>query len=704
MSKSSKKRPFQNKPGEPTPTPNKQLSTSAIPSSTKPLVQATAVNSSSTTEVASDNFTLIRFDKKVKWFIGICVGLFLLLTLAKINYSSIGMWNQIIPDGSDLKRGVISGTPKQIRMDEWANATTFMLSQAHQGFPLENPAIGGAKSPLVNYIPVNHFITIFRPSYWGFYLFSAETGLAWHWNFVIFFSLIVMTLTFMMLTRNQFWLSVLGAFWFVFSPGFAWWSFFFLTSIYSGFGMMTCAAFIFLEKRPKVIILSSILFLWTFVQFCLTLYPPYQVPLGYLLLFLLIGFIWQYFNKINFLTNLSLKIISLAIVGIVMGTIFYLYFIDAKPTIDEMSNTVYPGKRSETGGTGFIANWFSEYYAGWLLSDQKFPRTWLNICELSHFITFTPVIAVCLLLYAIKDKRVKPLLIITLAYVLVLWVWIEIGFPSFLAKATLLDVSPTRRTQIPFGIANVVLTIIYLGYIRSNDTKVSAPVSLLLVLWALGVMIYAAWLNIDDAEGIYKSHQLFVPTVFFLALNYLLLPVSNFKGKEIVVAASLALFTLPNLKINPVTKGLTAITENALYQKVREIHLQDPKARWIVLGNQYITYLVTATGVNQLSGVKIQPDFKSMRVLDPTAKRDSAYNRYAHSVYNSYVDPAHPDSVIIQNTFEDGYQVALDPCSPKLRKLNVRYFLFDHVPQPVEVRCMKQLAKLGNLEIYRSND
>jgi hypothetical protein len=655
-------------------------------------------------EPAEQPFELIRFDKRVNWFLGICIGLFVLLTLAKINYSSIGMWNTTIPDGSDAKRGIISGTPKAIRMDEWAILAPFMLSQAHQGFPLENPAIGGEKVALVGYFPINHFISFFRPDYWGFYLLDVDHGFAWRWNFILCFGLIATMLAFMLLTRNQFWLSVLGAFWLVFSPGLAWWSFFLLTSIYSGFGMLVASAYLFFSTRTRTILIAGVLFFWCFSMFALTLYPPYQVPLGYLLLFLLVGYTWRHYDKELLFNKVWLKLGVFAVAFAVMGFVFYAYYLDAKSTIDVMSNTVYPGKRSETGGTGFIANWFSEYFAGWLLSDQVFPQSWLNICELSHFITFTPVIAVSLVIYFTRTRKIDPLLAIILGYVLILLIWIEIGFPAFLAKATLLDVSPTRRTQIPFGIANVVLAILYMSYIHARKIKVTGSVAAVLSVGVVAFMIYAAWLNLDDAKGIYKSHQLFLPTLFFMALNFLLLPVINFQYKELAVVGAVALFTLPNLKINPVGKGMSPITENALYLKVRELHLQEPKARWVVLGNQYITYLVTATGANQLSGVKNQPDFKTMHVLDPTAKRDSAYNRYAHAVYNTYIDPVHPDTVVIQNQFEDGYQVALDPCSPKLRKLNVRYIIFDRVPQPVEIRCMKQVAKMGNLEIYRTND
>ncbi len=646
-------------------------------------------------------FVLIRFDRRVKWFIGICVGLFLVLTLAKINYSSVGMWNTVIPDGSDAKRGIVSGTPKSIRIDEWGVVTPFMMSQADRGFPLENPAIGGERVGLVSYYPVRHFIAIFRPDYWGFHFLDLERAFAWHWNFVIFFNLIAVTLVFLLLTRNQFWLSVLGAFWLVFSPGFAWWSFFFLTSMFGGCALLLASIYVFYARSGRAIALAGMAFIWSLATYALIIYPPYQVPLGYLLLLLLIGFVWRDFRKEWLFDKIWIKLGAFTIAFAVLGVIFYAFYTDAKSTIDVMSNTAYPGKRSEIGGTGFVANWFSEYYSGWLTSNEQFPKSWLNSCELSHFVTFTPIIGICLSVYFIKLRRVDPLLAIVLGYVFFQLIWIEVGFPAWLAKATLFNISPTRRTQIPFGIANVVLAILYLSYIRIQKIKLSGTVSAFLIAAVFVFMGYAAWLNLTDSEGFYKAHQLFLPTAFFILINYLLLPVASFQHKELVVVGALVVFTLPSLKINPIGKGLAPITQNALYQKVHEIHEQDRDARWVVLGSQYITYLVTATGANQISGVKNVPDFKTMAVLDPGMKRKNTYNRYAHTVYNSYIDPAHPDSVIIQNTFEDGYQVGIDPCSPKLQQLKVRYFIFDHPPQPAEIRCLTPVATLGSISIYK---
>ncbi|MFD2572377.1 hypothetical protein ACFSUS_17185 [Spirosoma soli] len=646
-------------------------------------------------------FELIRFDRRVKWFVGICIGLFVILTVLKINYSSVAMWNTVIPDGSDARRGIIAGTPKSIRMDEWAVSTPAILSQYYNDFPLENPAIGGQKPALVGYLPVHHFISVFRPDYWGFFLLSLEMGFAWWWQFKVIGSVVALTLLFLLLTQNNFWLSVFGAVWLVFSPGIAWWSYYLLPTLFPGVILLIASIYIFYARSLRTLLIAGPLFVWSMVSFALALYPPYQVPLGYLLIALLIGFLAREFHKEWLFDKIWMKAATFAIAFGVLGTILYLYYSDAKSTIDAMSSTVYPGKRSEVGGTGFIANWFSEYYS-WLVSNTSFPKEWLNICELSHFITFAPIIIPSLLLIFVYTKKIDPLLVSISIFVLVLLAWIQIGFPDWLAKISLLNVSPTRRTQIPFGVGNVFLTVLYVDYLKRRSVKVSGLVTALSIVAVIAFMVYAAVVNLDDSNGFFKVHQIFLPTLLFIALAILLLPFVQIQYRNLVFCIGVLFFLLPGLKANPIAVGLSPITDNALYKTVRELHLQDPKARWVVMGSQYITYLVTATGVNQLSGVKNQPDFKTMRVLDPTAKRDSAYNRYAHTVYNSFIDGK--DSVFIQNNFEDAYTVGVDPCSPKLKKLNVKYFIFDRHPQAVETRCLRQVRTLGSLEIYRVNE
>jgi len=52
----------------------------------------------------------------------------------------------------------------------------------------------------------------------------------------------------------------------------------------------------------------------------------------------------------------------------------------------------------------------------------------------------------------------------------------------------------------------------------------------------------------------------------------------------------------------------------------------------------------------------------------------------------------------------DGYAIHLDPCSPRLQKLGVKYFVFTYRPQPVEIRCMTPIDTSAVFFIYKRID
>lgn len=702
MSKSSRKKPTvgitKSKPAE-RPL-ERQVSTRSVQSKIDVPAKQAEAKAVFDEPKATQGFTLIRFDKRLKWFLGICITLFFLLTLANINTSSVAIWNQILPDGSSPQRGLISGQPRSIRMDDYAVGIPWIISQSNKGYPLENETIGGQKAPVLT-TPTPYFTILFRPTNWGYFIFDVDRGFAWGVNLTIFLSLVSMTLMLLLLTGNNFWLSVFGGIWILLSSGTQSWFYNAMHAVPGACLLFVSAAYLLYAVSQRQIWLAALAAGWSFTNFALILYPPYQIPLAYAIGLLFLGYVinnaeWE-LVKTKWPFMLAGGVLVLGIIGLT----FYTFFSDLKPTLDAVTGTVYPGKRSELGGTGFVANWFSEYYS-WLVSDARFPKSWLNHCELSHYITFAPLILPFIGLSFFQNRKIDWTLLLLSVYIILMYVWIEVGFPEALAKATLLNMSPTRRAQIPFGIANVLLTVIYLNYLRKNPLPRQQTLTWVSALAVIGYMVYTASVNVNDGDGFFKWHQLFIPIIFFVGLGLLLIPTWPVSYRVPIFCVGITVFLLPNLRLNPIAKGLSPITDHALYRTVQSIHQQEPKARWVVFGSQYISYMVTATGVDLLSGVKYTPPRTIYNVLDPQMKRDSAYNRYAHTVYNTFINGT--DSVYIQNTFEDACVVAMDPCSPKFKQLNVKYIIFDHQTQPVETRCMKLVSTLGSLQIFRIND
>ena len=113
--------------------------------------------------------------------------------------------------------------------------------------------------------------------------------------------------------------------------------------------------------------------------------------------------------------------------------------------------------------------------------------------------------------------------------------------------------------------------------------------------------------------------------------------------------------------------------------ETKDIYKKDPAARWAVFGNQKISNLLKANGLNLFNGVKVVPALKEMSILDPTAKYKDIYNRYAH--INLYYHKDVGDDVYFQlnenETVNDNYTIIIDPCSEKLVQLGVKYILFN---------------------------
>ncbi|MBY0425978.1 MAG: hypothetical protein K2Q22_10110, partial [Cytophagales bacterium] len=61
------------------------------------------------------------------------------------------------------------------------------------------------------------------------------------------------------------------------------------------------------------------------------------------------------------------------------------------------------------------------------------------------------------------------------------------------------------------------------------------------------------------------------------------------------------------------------------------------------------------------------------------------------------------DSVIFQYSQADLYTIGLDPCSPKLKELGVKYVAFGYQPQAAETRCLTLVSSNGLL-IFKRND
>jgi hypothetical protein len=335
------------------------------------------------------------------------------------------------------------------------------------------------------------------------------------------------------------------------------------------------------------------------------------------------------------------------------------------------------------------------------MTDKHLPGQWMNICEESGLLMFFPILFYIMGYEFVKFKKIDWLQISLAAFLLISFVYILVGFPSFISKLSLFSLAEARRFLPVAEIGNVILLICILS---DNRLKSKFRFS-----WAeFGVLTAATILffilvgkSINKVTDNFFTDSEVSRVVIIFSITYLLIRYKYLKFATAALCILLLGVTISNATINPVTTGLDPILEHPLITATKEIHDKDPQARWVVFGESTLADLLKANGINALDGVKFIPTFDDLKILDPRKKFDSVYNRFAHVAVDTYINGN--DTVHFQLAHEDGYVIQMDPCSPRFKKLGVKYFIFSREPRPEETRCMTLLYK-QNFFVYKRND
>jgi hypothetical protein len=139
---------------------------------------------SSRGRLTADPFRGARDDLVRNIIVALLILLYVGTSAARWNGSSTALWRSLV-DQQPPKAGLVAGTPKVIRSDEWLVHTPWIMSQANQSpaFPITNRNVGNGVMPLLTNLPVRHWTMLFRPQMWGFFVFDLERAFAFNWNF-----------------------------------------------------------------------------------------------------------------------------------------------------------------------------------------------------------------------------------------------------------------------------------------------------------------------------------------------------------------------------------------------------------------------------------------------------------------------------------------------------------------------------------------
>jgi len=224
--------------------------------------------------------------------------LLVLTTVLKLNGSSSANW-RFYADGRLPKDGLILGSAKDVRADEWMTQTPWMLSQAVSEPPLQtsNPNVGDAATGLLVNLPIRHWTTIFRPQFWSFFVLDFEHAFAWYWNLKWYVMVVGGFLFFRLVSRANTVATIAGTILIFFAPYIQWW---YSTgaslpeTVGMAFAGLWALHTLLRGKTPAAIWFASLVLLYAIENFVYCCYPRFQIPLLY---FSALVALWFFFTS-----------------------------------------------------------------------------------------------------------------------------------------------------------------------------------------------------------------------------------------------------------------------------------------------------------------------------------------------------------------------------------------------------------------------
>lgn len=603
---------------------------------------------------------------KYRWLIGMTVAM--LAVAFKISGSSLGMWSIMLPENAGTP---FWGIPRSLRSDEFSVGTLFQLSQSHNGYaPISEILRGDLTDVRMVYgAACWSVITLFRPMIWGFLLFGFEFGLAFAWSARLCLMVLVsFDCSFLIIKSKP--LSLLFSCLLCFSPLIQWWG----TGevvLYGQALVLLLDKALFTRKRSTRVI-AIVAIAWLCGCYIMLMYPAWMVPFFYI--FALMG-VFRAIDYCRILKSGECRSVLAWSISDTLTSVFcllvsaglvFLAFFQSSEAMASVVNTVYPGARFETGGSGLpelFSNALSIFYA----FDTPLVS---NECEIATILCFFPLGTLASLSCIIKkrDWHLIALLVLQLFFLLFAFV----GFPSFLSRISLMYNVPVLRLLFPIGYLELLLFLISVKKAKEFQ-EVNSQISSLLVLLVIGICLSSVFqIYILLSAKYLVARKLYLLMLILLCAVSCLLFSAFILGKNCIglfVAFAICFGVIPGFCINPIQIGAAPLTETELASLVDQFADKDDySVKWVVDGSWTVANLCAAYGAPVINSTNAYPDLARWNSIDDNNENEYAYNRYAHIIANVFAP-----STSFNSTQDDLFTVNLT--EDNLRQLNVKYVL-----------------------------
>lgn len=591
---------------------------------------------------------------------GAIVLVFALLVSAGISGSSLELGYRQSPF-LEPKPVHVLGTAKPIRGDEWAIFTPMAIGQTthNPSFPIVNRNLGidGQNMLIVGMtgVPVAHISALAKPATWGFFFLDLRRALAWYWWFPVFGCLFALWGLFGLLIPQRWQLGLALATWFCLSPYLAAWSYWPAYAVFFP-SLALCSLILILRgQAPWRLSVLALVGGLSLAGFVFILYPPWQVPLGYLYFLLAIGLV----VRDRLYRNLDVpRLAALGCALAVAAVIVWWWWADARQAVYAMLGTVYPGRRVELGGQISVPMLLRGITN--IVSLYRLKGGFINQCEMASFVyLFVPLLAaICFNHRATRSARaIQWGMLIFVGFTLALMM---VGVPQSVAKWSLWGLTSERRPDLALGLSYVILCGLMLttrNVAVGASWRRSTLVYLIALVWAVFIVYVFRWLLNGILLGLSPSVEAVLLIAVFLCGVWLIKgDARKFLAMNIVWSA-LVVLTFNPLVVAP--KEARVIPQ--LQNDRQQFQPASPnRPRMLVLGGQVPAMYLLAGGVPVVNGVFYYPQPTFWARLDPDKKHADIYNRYHHLVFAAD-DVASPAGIHAEIPYQDVVRLIVAP-------------------------------------------
>lgn len=562
----------------------------------------------------------VLYDFIYKKRVWIAIIIFAICVLNKFHFSSFAIFDRYIESGQGTQYITpVFGTPRDVRADEWSVTLPRLLSAEYSDYGKYNDIVRATETTNLSASGLYlDYSALAKPADWGFYLFGSEYGLSFMWCFKMIFGFLFTFELCMLLTKGKKLHSVLGATIIWWSAYNMWWSI--APWILTGSAAIVLFHhFLHADKKRKQLLYGIGVAIFG-ANFCVDLYPAWQVPAGYIFLMLLI---WVFVEAKE-----KWKKFSLANWGIGFGCIGFMvslivaYFYNYLEYMTAIMNTEYPGSRVDYGGynLGKLLGYFSSTLAA---STKAVTGT---VCEEACFFAVFPL-GIILAIIVLYRKKGKDLLLWLLLIPSMLFLcYCTFPLPEVIAKYTLMTFSTRMRAADILGFTCALLMVIALSEF-TNTKKLNWKIGIPIVLICTGAAFVSEILA--GATGVELRKIAILAIITSVLLIMLIVEIKAGIDRIAMISISLIVFIF-GVQVHPLMSGLDAIYSRPVAKAVAEIVEEDPDAKWIATDSLFNGDFIIALGARTYNSTNYIPNMEFWNVYDPNGEKEEIYNRYAH--------------------------------------------------------------------------